>query len=184
MNHTMTWYLNALLDFGEDKHLIAREDRAYTMNRLLEICHMDAPEDERADRAPECETATAILNAICDHAVQRGLFPDSAQRRDLFSAKLMGALTPHPQMVRERFYKLYSDLGSAAATQDFYRMCRNVDYIRVDRPSRKRIRAILRRRRMQSRPATPNACCALKIPATRGEWISPRARTTASCRYA
>ena len=133
MNHTMTWHLNALLDFGEDKHLIAREDRAYTMNRLLEICHMDAPEDERADRAPECETATAILNAICDHAVQRGLFPDSAQRRDLFSAKLMGALTPHPQMVRERFYKLYSDLGPAAATQDFYRMCRNVDYIRVDR---------------------------------------------------
>ena len=52
MNHTMTWYLNALLDFGEDKHLIAREDRAYTMNRLLEICHMTNAQIARPNAKP------------------------------------------------------------------------------------------------------------------------------------
>ncbi len=133
MSNTITTHLNALLDFGEDKHLIAREDRAYTMNRLLEICCMDAPEDGCFDRAPSPETATDILDAICDHSARRELFPDSAQQRDLFSAKLMGAMTPHPQMVRERFYRLYNELGPAAATDDFYRMCRSADYIKVDR---------------------------------------------------
>ena len=45
MDKSMTALLNALLDFAEDKKLIAAEDRAYTLNRLLEIVDMDAPED-------------------------------------------------------------------------------------------------------------------------------------------
>lgn len=133
MAKNMTELLYALLDYAEDHRLVEREDREYTLNRLLEICAMEAPECAQPPRAESPETATPILTPILEIAAARGLFPDSGEQRDLFSAKLMGALTPHPQMVRERFERLYQSAGAQAATADFYQLCRSVDYIRVDR---------------------------------------------------
>ena len=133
MSKNCTEYLHALLDFAEDKRLIEAEDREYSLNRLLEIFSLDAPECDRPARAASPETATPILEPLMDLAAARGLFPDSTEQRDLFSAKVMGALTPHPQLIRERFFRLQREQGAKAATDDFYRLCRDVDYIRVDR---------------------------------------------------
>ena len=44
----------------------------------------------------------------------------------------MGLLTPHPAQVRARFNALYRE-SPARATEWFYQLCRDVDYIRVDR---------------------------------------------------
>lgn len=133
MSKSATALLHSLLDFAEDKELIEAEDRAYCLNRLLEIMGMDAPEGERPARAPSPETATSILEPLLELAAARGRFPDSGEQRDLFSAKLMGALTPHPKMVRDRFEQLRRQSGAAAATDYFYKLCRDADYIRVDR---------------------------------------------------
>ena len=133
MQKNITEYFHALLDFAEDRNLIEAEDREYTLNRLLELYGMDAPECERPGRAPSPETATPILDRMMDHAVEMGLFPDSGEQRDLFSAKIMGLLTPHPKAVRERFEMLKATQGPTAATKDFYELCRSVDYIHVDR---------------------------------------------------
>ena len=133
MSKNCTEYLHALLDFAEDKRLIEAEDRAYSLNRLLEIFSMDAPECDRPARATSPETATPILEPLMELAAARGLFPDSTEQRDLFSAKVLGALTPHPQLIRERFARLYREQGAKAATDDFYQLCKDVDYIRVDR---------------------------------------------------
>ena len=133
MPKNATELLHSLLDFAEDKQLIETEDREYTLNRLLEIFQMDAPECERPAREVSPETATPILNPLIELAVESGVCPDSGEWRDLFGAKVMGALTAHPQMLREKFSKLYSEQGPAAATDYFYKLCRDVDYIRVDR---------------------------------------------------
>ena len=133
MPKNVTALLHALLDYAEDKGLIEAEDRAYTLNRLLEIFAMDAPEGERSPRVPSPETATPILDELAELAAARELFPDSGEQRDLFTAKLMGVLTPHPAQVRERFERLRAEFGPKAATDDFYKLCRDVDYIRVDR---------------------------------------------------
>ena len=50
MPKNTTELLHALLDFAEDKQLIELEDREYTLNRLMEIFCMDAPECERPAR--------------------------------------------------------------------------------------------------------------------------------------
>ena len=133
MAATITEYLYHLLDFAEEKMLIEAEDREYTLNRLLEIVQLDAPECERPEKKLCPETATSILEPLMDLAAANGVFPDSGEQRDLFSAKLMGALTAHPQMVRETFRRLYDSKGPEAATQYFYNLCRYTDYIRVDR---------------------------------------------------
>jgi len=133
MLKNITECFHALLDFAEARALIEAEDREYTLNRLLEICRMDAPECDRPAPCPCPDTATPILDRLMDFAAEAGLFPDSGEQRDLFSARIMGALTPHPKAVRERFEMLRSAEGPAAATRDFYKLCRDVDYIRVDR---------------------------------------------------
>ena len=132
MDKRITELLHALLDFAEDKQLIEAEDREYSLNRLLEIFQMDAPEGERPDRRPSDATATVILNELAFLAASKELFPDSGEQRDLFTAKVMGVLTPHPQTVREHFMALYAEKPKAA-TDYFYNMCRAADYIRVDR---------------------------------------------------
>ena len=128
-----TEYLHKLLDFAEDKNLIEAEDREYSFNRLMEVFRMDAPEGERPERAASPETATPILDVLLNEAAKREIFPDSGEQRDLFSAKIMGVLTAHPQLLREKFKKLYAEQGPKAATDYFYDISRYTDYIRVDR---------------------------------------------------
>lgn len=132
MKTTATEYLYRLVDFAVEKNLIEPIDRAYTLNRLLEIMHMDAPEEIEYAPCATPETATAYLEGLCEHASATGVIEDSGERRDLFSAKLMGALTPSPAEIRARFNRLYAE-SPAAAMSDFYQLCRDVDYIRVDR---------------------------------------------------
>ena len=133
MPATATEYICRLVDFAVEKGLVAPIDRSYTVNRLLEIMQMDAPEAIDYVPQPAPDTATAILDALCDIACARGLILDSSERRDLFCGRLMGAVTPHPAAVREKFSMLYEKLGAKAATDWFYRLCRDVDYIKVDR---------------------------------------------------
>ena len=133
MSAAATESIFRLADFAVEKGLIASIDRSYTVNRLLEIMAMDAPEDVEYVPGAAPQTATAILDRLCDIACESGLIQDSAERRDLFCGRLMGAITPHPAMVREKFSLLYDKLGPQAATQYFYQLCRDADYIKVDR---------------------------------------------------
>ena len=100
-----------LVDFAVEKGLVEPIDRAYALNRLLEIMQLDAPEEGEIAPCAVPETATAYLEFLCDDACARGLISDSAERRDLFSAKLMGALTPSPAEVRARFFRRYREQG-------------------------------------------------------------------------
>ena len=132
MKTTATEYLYRLVDFAVEKGLIEPVDRPYTLNRLLEIMQMDAPEAIEYAPCKAPETATKYLEGLCEIACAEGIISDSGERRDLFSAKLMGALTPSPAEIRARFQRLYAQ-SPVAATSDFYQLCRDVDYIRVDR---------------------------------------------------
>ena len=133
MYQTKTECLYHLLDFAVAKGLVAPIDKSYTMNRLMEIMGMNAPEDIEYIAEPVPETATKYLDSLCDFACEDGIIQDSGERRDLFCAKIMGELTPHPAMIREKFNVLMNNLGPQAATKWFYQLCRDVDYIRVAR---------------------------------------------------
>ena len=124
--------MERLLDFAERTQLIEAEDRAYARNRLLEALRLDAPEASTAEEAPLGDTMTEALDALCDDAVRRGVINDTGESRDLFSAKLAGCVTPSPYEVRARFFEKYRR-SPREATEWFYQMCRDVDYIKVDR---------------------------------------------------
>ena len=124
--------MERLLDFAERTRLIETEDRAYARNRLLEAMRLDAPEENANAEAPLGDTMTEALNALCDDAVRRDVINDTGESRDLFSAKLAGCVTPSPYEVRARFFEKYRR-SPEEATKWFYQMCRDADYIKVDR---------------------------------------------------
>ena len=128
-----TWAIYGLVDFAIQKNLVAPIDRDYAINRLLEAMQMDAPEETAYTQEPAPQTATKYLNILLDCAVQNGLIEDSSERRDLFSAKLMGVLTPSPAETRIRFAEAMKTEGPAAAMRNFYQACRDSDYIHVER---------------------------------------------------
>jgi len=121
-----------LVDFAEAKGLVYPIDHAYAVNRLLDIMQLPAP--EMIDYTPEevPETATKYLETLADCAFRMGNISNSRENRDLFITKVMGELTPSPAEVREKFAKLES-ASPEAATSWFYQLCRDSDYIKVDR---------------------------------------------------
>ncbi len=128
----VTGVLEELLCFAENKGLTEQIDRPYYRNLLLDVMNLDAPAAITAPSSEIPETATKLLKQLCDLAVERGLIEDLGYARDLFSARLMGILTPAPKAVREAFRADIAAGQPETATQRFYDMCRVCDYIKVD----------------------------------------------------
>lgn len=123
-------YIAQLADYGVAKGLIHESDRNYAINALLEVMGMDEPGEDR----PALPLAE-LLKALTDDAVARGLCQDNVVARDLFDTKLMGKLTPFPHEVRSTFRRLYGE-SPRRATDWFYQLSLNTNYIRADRIAR------------------------------------------------
>ena len=123
--------IKKLVQYGIDKGLTPECERIYTTNLLLECMQ----EDEYTD--PECDLSNIVLEDVLkdllDEAVNRGIIEDSITYRDLFDTKLMNQLCPRPSQVIEKFNDIYNNDGPEAATDYFYNMSRNSDYIRTYR---------------------------------------------------
>ncbi len=124
INQTITGLVNYALRCG----LIEEADRAYAVNLLLEKLHLTDYEPVECPDTPLAD----ILCAINDYAVEIGLIEDGVTERDLFDTSVMGLFTPRPSEVIKRFYELY-DGDPEKATDYFYNLCRDSDYIRTYR---------------------------------------------------
>ncbi len=126
--------IEQLVRYGIDHNLVAEEDAVYTRNRLLEI--LELPGDSRPDAEPaKAGGLHALLKILVSDACGRGIIPDTQGSRDLFDTRLMGALTPFPSAVAERFARDYA-VSPIQATDAFYRFSQDVNYIRLDRIAR------------------------------------------------
>lgn len=124
--------IKALVEYGLNTGLITEDDAIYVRNRLLEAFH----EDEYADEPAECaENLGALLDSLCDEAAARGIIGDGITERDLFDTKLMGELTMRPSEVKEKFQALYAE-DPVKATDWFYKLCCDCNYIRRERVAR------------------------------------------------
>lgn len=120
----------SLTEYAEKKGLINEYDKCYCVNRLLEILGLDEY------KKPECapiESIDEILDGFCDWAYEKGLIEgNSTDYRDLFDTKIMGAVTPFPSTVIERFKTLYEQ-SPESATEFYYGLSKATNYIRESR---------------------------------------------------
>ncbi len=107
--------------------LAQQEDYDYTVNLVLDILQVAAPEG-----AASLLPMLRLSDMLVDLAVSKQLCQDSLEARERFSARLFGAVTPSPRAVRMQFAALREAAGSEAATHWFYKLCRDNDYIRTE----------------------------------------------------
>lgn len=117
-----------LVCYGLENGLISAEDRIYSANAVCEALHIDDydPPNENFDKV-ELEP---VLKELLDYAVENGIIEDSIVYRDLFDTKLMGCITPRPSEVIRKFREIYSQKSPSAATDYYYKLSCDSDYIR------------------------------------------------------
>ena len=128
----MDRYIDLLVAYGLEKHLIEPDDAVWCRNTFMNILQKpDYTPGEPLPPAPLPE----VLSVLTEDAVSRGLCGDDTVSRDLFDTKLMGVLTPRPSQVRRRFFELYAQ-SPQTATDWYYVFSGDTNYIRRDRIAR------------------------------------------------
>ncbi len=120
--------IKKLVQYGVETGLCREEDQIYTTNRILEALHMDEYEEPKQDDTQINLEET--LKELLDYACEKGITQDSIGYRDLFDTKLMDCLMPRPSEVSDQFWKIYKEQGARAATDYFYKLSQDSDYIR------------------------------------------------------
>lgn len=125
--------IERLLQFGLQKEMLEQSDLSFTRNALLDLFRFTEP---AADAAPqeELESARELLEGLLDYGCSIGLTPDNTTTsRDLLDARIMGYLMARPSQVAAEFKALAESKGITAATDRFYALNINSNYIRMDR---------------------------------------------------
>ncbi len=121
----------ALVTYALKTGLIEKEDKIYTINRLLELFQIDTLEaievEENKEDGRELEE---ILASMMDYAYETGLMKEnSIGYRDLFDTKIMGQILPRPSQVIKTFQEKYQK-SPQEATDYYYKFSQDSDYIR------------------------------------------------------
>ena len=134
----MTVYqaLSTLVAYAVERGMIDQIDEAYAYNRLLSVMQLDG--SEMPSPISPMPSLAEILSTLTGDAAERELLPeDTVTYRDLFDTALMGELMPRPSETLREFRALY-ERSPREATDWFYRLACDSNYIRVDRIARDR----------------------------------------------
>ena len=123
--------IEKLLAYALEKELIQPCEKLWALKTLLEVLELDSytPSGQEVGEVD----LPAVLDELMDDAYQRGVMKEnSIVYRDLFDTKIMGALTPRPAQVIEKFQALRAE-DPQKATNWYYQFSQDTNYIRRDR---------------------------------------------------
>jgi UDPglucose--hexose-1-phosphate uridylyltransferase len=125
--------IGRLVRFALERGLIEPTDEDYSRNQLLEMFGFSEP--YLGEKAPEqLEGPQPALDVLIDYGFSIGLIPENTDTyRDLLDAKIMGNLMARPSDVFREFNNLAHARGIEAATDRFYQLSIDTNYIRMDR---------------------------------------------------
>ncbi|MCB0916316.1 MAG: UDP-glucose--hexose-1-phosphate uridylyltransferase [Actinobacteria bacterium] len=125
-----------LVGYAITTGLVADGDARWAVNRIIEVLRLDDVGTYHGPTiAPPPPTADDALAGALDLGVATGLIEDTAGRRDLLDAALMGALMAPPSVVTAEFWHRYA-AAPEAATDYFYRLSEMSNYIHAARVAR------------------------------------------------
>lgn len=123
--------IEILLMLAVDKGILDPLDVTSSRNLLLDLFRLDQPAAEPVTGAPE-ETIPEVLGRMVDAAGELGLVDSSIfELRALFDTRIMGLLMPRPSAVTAAFNRLREQVSSQAATDYFYQLSIDSNYIRM-----------------------------------------------------
>lgn len=129
--------IRKLVAYGVSAGLVPAEDIVFTTNRLLELFELDELEETDDSATMDASGLEEVLGRMCDYAYEKGLMAENTVTyRDLFDTKIMGMLMPRPSEVIHKFWELYEKESPEAATDYYYSLSCDSNYIRRYRVSR------------------------------------------------
>ncbi|OZB90591.1 UDP-glucose--hexose-1-phosphate uridylyltransferase [Paenibacillus sp. XY044] len=128
--------IDRLVRFALDHRLIQAEDTDYSRNLLLDMFGVSEP--SLSGTEPEAaDSPQPMIDTLLDYAFEIGLMSENTDTyRDLLDAKIMGLLMARPSEVIAEFERTAQKQGIEAATDRFYRLSIDSNYIRMDRVSK------------------------------------------------
>ncbi|MBQ3537841.1 MAG: galactose-1-phosphate uridylyltransferase, partial [Clostridia bacterium] len=121
--------IKAVVNYAVANGLIEETDRTYCINGIISLFG----KNDYDDSIPAMDgSIAAVLDSLCDDAVEMGLIDGGTVSRDLFDTKIMGILTPRPSEIIKKFKDLYNE-SPETATDWYYKLSGDTNYIRRDR---------------------------------------------------
>lgn len=129
--------IRKLVSYGVMTGLVLQEDIIFTTNKLLELFGLDELEESQGIFSMEENELEEVLDRMCDYAFEKGLLEENTVTyRDLFDTKIMAMLMPRPSEVIRNFRKLNEEESPEAATDYYYKLSQDSNYIRRYRVSK------------------------------------------------
>lgn len=130
--------IEQLLHFGVKRNMMDYLDIPLVRNQLMSLMGIKEPFDkesivEEVTKEQDLSTALPVLEQLLDGAVLKGYIEDNTTERDLFDAKLMGCLMPRQSELYRMYREHQQTKGKEAATDFFYQLSIDSNYIRMDR---------------------------------------------------
>ena len=126
----MNTAINQLIQYGLQNELIHEDDIAYVANRLLDLFGLTEFEYEKGNG--ECVALVPVLETMLAKAIEQGKIENTTTEKDLFDTRIMDILTPRPHEV-VRTFEAYEQEDAQKATDWYYALSVNTNYIRMDR---------------------------------------------------
>ncbi len=126
-----------LINYGLEKGLLDDFDWVAARNSLLDRLEISEPFSEQFVPGSSQENLRDILDQLLDYAGKQELLPkNTVTHRDLFDTEMMGFLMPRQSDVAERFWQTADNESIVKATDEFYQLAQDSNYIRNERIAR------------------------------------------------
>ena len=125
-----------LIFYGIDHHLIEDADGYYCANQIADMLNISLSQDFVVEYI-SYNNLDEILDQLVLTGIDNHIITDSTIDKDILDTKLMGILTPMPSIVNHTFSFVYKT-SAEKATQWFYTMQKDVNYIRSSRIAKNR----------------------------------------------
>ncbi|NDL67078.1 UDP-glucose--hexose-1-phosphate uridylyltransferase [Anaerotalea alkaliphila] len=130
--------IERLLGFGLAAGMMETLDIPQVRNQLLDLLQIAEPWEGQLE-GEELSSPLPILEELLDDAVARGLLEDTVTERDILDAKIMAQLLPRQSELHRKFQEISREKGLEAATDFFYKLSQDANYIRMDRIARNKV---------------------------------------------
>ncbi|MGL5440245.1 MAG: UDP-glucose--hexose-1-phosphate uridylyltransferase [Filifactoraceae bacterium] len=123
--------ISALVNYSIKNNLLESGDRVYVINRLLDLLGLEEYKEYNVEI--NAKYTSELLEPIIEYALAEGIIKvNTTTYRDIFDAKIMDILMDRPTSVISKFQRNF-DISPRLATDEYYRMSVNSNYIRKDR---------------------------------------------------
>lgn len=122
-------HIAGLVQKALEVELIENADQIYVRNQVMGLIGLETfPEEVQVTD----DTIPNLVEEIISYAIQEGVIEDVFDDKEILAAQIMNCFVPRPSEVNRTFCKKYQE-SPAAATDYFYNLSQNNNYIQINR---------------------------------------------------